>query len=215
VVRPEDGEGVAGIVGRESELKVLGEFVAAAAGGGALVLKGGPGAGKTTLWQAGRDAALARGMRVLFARPNSAETSLSYVGLVDLLDGIDPQVLGGLPAPQRRGLEVALLRADPMGEAAEPRAIALGLLNLLRQLAADRPLLMAVDDLQWLDGPTADVLAFAVRRLQGTAVWFLLAARPGTSSVVERALAPTGPQTLELGPLSIGAMRRMLSDGWA
>jgi tRNA A37 threonylcarbamoyladenosine biosynthesis protein TsaE len=53
VVRPEAWEGVAGIIGRESELKVLGEFVAAAAGGGALVLKGGPGVGKTTLWRRG------------------------------------------------------------------------------------------------------------------------------------------------------------------
>jgi hypothetical protein len=117
VVRPEAWEGVAGIVGRESELKVLREFVASAVGE-ALVLKGGPGVGKTTLWEAGRNAALARGMRVLSARPNSAETSLSFAGLVDLFDGIEPGVLGGLPAPQRRGLEVALLRADPTGEAA-------------------------------------------------------------------------------------------------
>jgi DNA-binding CsgD family transcriptional regulator len=211
VVRPEVGEGVAGIIGRESELKILGEFVASAAGG-ALVLKGGPGVGKTTLWEAGRDAALVRGMRVLSARPNSAETSLSFAGLADLLDGIGTEVLAGLPPPQRRGLEVALLRADPGGEAVAPRAIAFGLLNLLRQLAVGRPVLVAVDDLQWLDRPTADVLTFAARRLQGAAVRFLLAARAGTSSVVERALAPTGQQTLEVGPLSLGAVRRMLSD---
>jgi hypothetical protein len=209
VVRPEAWEGVAGIIGRESEVKVLGEFVAAAVGGEALVLKGGPGVGKTTLWEAGRDAALHLGMRVLSARPNSAETSLSFVSLADLLNGI---VLSDLPAPQRRGLEVALLRADPAGEAAAPRAIAFGLLNLLRQLAVDRPLLVAVDDLQWLDEPTAEMLAFAVRRLHGSAVRLLLAARSGTSSVVERALAPAGPQTLEVGPLSLGAMRRMLSE---
>jgi DNA-binding CsgD family transcriptional regulator len=107
---------------------------------------------------------------------------------------------------------VALLRADPGGDAAMPRAIALGLLSLLRQLAADRPLLVAVDDLQWLDRPTADALAFAVRRLQGPGARILLAARPGSESVVERALAPAGPQIVEVGPLSLGAMRRMLSD---
>jgi predicted ATPase len=98
------------------------------------------------------------------------------------------------------------------GGAMLPRAIALGLLNLLRQLAADRPLLVAVDDLQWLDQPTAEVLAFAARRLQGPAVRFLLAARPGTSSIVERAFGPAGPQTLKVEPLSLGAVRRMLSD---
>ena len=211
-MHPAAQEGVAGIVGREPELKVLGEFVAGAASGAALVLKGSPGVGKTTLWQAGRDAALGRGVRVLSARPNSAETSLSFAGLADLLDGIEPVVLGGLPAPQRRGLEVALLRADPAGEPAAPRAMAFGLLNLLRQLAASRPLLVAVDDLQWLDQPTAEMLAFAVRRLHGHSVRFLLAARGGSSSPVERALAQAGPQILEVGPLSIGAMRRMLSD---
>jgi DNA-binding NarL/FixJ family response regulator len=176
------------------------------------VLRGGPGAGKTTLWEAGRDAALGRGMRVLSARPDSEETNLSFAGLADLLDSIEPEVLGGLPGPQRRALEVALLRADPAGEAAAPRAIAFGLLNALRQLAAGLPLLVAIDDLQWLDRSTADVLAFAARRLRGPAVRFLLAARAGTWSVVERALAPAGPQTLEVGPLSIGAVRRMLLD---
>jgi AAA ATPase domain len=211
-VHPAAGDGVAGIVGRESELKVLGEFVTPAASGAALVLKGSPGVGKTTLWQAGRDAALGHGMRVISARPNSAETSLSFVSLADLLDGIEPEALDALPAPQRRGLEVALLRADPDGEAATPRAMAFGLLNLLRQLAASRPLLLAVDDLQWLDQPTAEMLAFAVRRLDGPSVRFLFAARAGPSSAVERALAPAGPQILEVGPLSVGAMRRMLSD---
>jgi hypothetical protein len=212
VLRPEAWDGVAGIVGRESELNVLGEFVAADVGSGVLVLKGDPGAGKTTLWEAGRDAALARGMRVLSARPDNTETGLSFAGLADLLDGIEPEALSGLPAPQRRALEVALLRADPAGQAAPPRAIAFGVLNILRQLAADRPLLVAVDDLHWLDGPTAEALAFAVRRLQGPDVRLLLAVRTGTLSVVERALAPARWQTLRVGPLSLGAVRRMLSD---
>jgi hypothetical protein len=134
---------VAGIVGREAELKALAEFVTPAASSAALVLRGGPGVGKTTLWRAGRDAGRDCGMRLLSARPNSAETSLSFASLADLLDGIEPEEFGGLPAPQRRGLEVALLRADPAGEAAPPRAIAFGLPNLLRQLGARRPLLVA------------------------------------------------------------------------
>jgi hypothetical protein len=138
------------MVGREPELTILAEFVASAPGGGALVLTGGPGVGKTTLWEAGRDAGLARGMRVLSARPNSAEMSLSYAGLTDLLDAVEPGALSGLPAPQRRVLEVAMLRADPADHAdhaATPRAVAFGLLNLLRQLAAERPVLVGVDDL--------------------------------------------------------------------
>ena len=80
-MHPVAGEGVAGIVGRESELKALTEFVTPAGSGTALVLRGSPGVGKTTLWQAGRDVARDRGMRVLSAKPNSAETSLSFAGL--------------------------------------------------------------------------------------------------------------------------------------
>ena len=76
-MHPAAGESVAGIVGRESELKTLAEFVAPTASGAALVLRGSPGVGKTTLWQAARDAGRDHGMRVLSARPNSAETSLS------------------------------------------------------------------------------------------------------------------------------------------
>lgn len=166
-MRREAGEGVTRIVGREFELRVLGEFVAAAPGGGALVLEGGPGVGKTTVWEAGRDAGVAGGMRVLSARPNAAEMSLSYAGLTDLLDGVEPDALISLPAPQRRVLEVAMLRADPAGEAVTARGIAFGLLNLLRELAAGRPVLVAVDDLQWLDPPTAEVLAFAARSGRG------------------------------------------------
>ena len=124
MARPEAWKGAAGIIGRESELKVLAEFVAAVAGSEALVLRGGPGAGKTTLWEVCRDAAQARGVRVLSARPNSAEADLSFAGLADLLDGIGPEALSDLPTPQRRALEVALLRADPTGQAAAPCAIA-------------------------------------------------------------------------------------------
>ncbi len=209
---PAAGRGVAGIVGRDPELKVLEEFAAAAGGGGALVLKGGPGVGKTALWEAGREAALARGMRVLSARPDSTEAGMSFAGLSDLLDGVEAEALAGLPGPQRRALEVALLRADPAGDAAVPRAIAFGLLNLLRLLAASQPLLVAVDDVQWLDRPSADAVAFAVRRLRGAAVRFLLAARTGNLSVVERALTSWDLQTAEVGPLSLGAVRRMLLE---
>lgn len=100
-MRPETGEGVTRIVGREPELTILAEFAAAGPGGGALVLKGGPGVGKTTLWEVGRDAGLAQGMRVLSARPSSAETGLSYAGLTDLLDGVEPGELSGMPGSAR------------------------------------------------------------------------------------------------------------------
>ncbi len=70
---------------------------------------------------------------------------------------------------------------------------------------------MAVDDLQWLDETSADALAFAARRLDAEPIVFLLARRPGPSSTLERALG-THLASTEVGTLSIGAMRRMLSE---
>jgi DNA-binding CsgD family transcriptional regulator len=200
------------IAGREPELAVLQEFVDADLSPRALVLSGGPGIGKTTLWEAGIAAARARGMRVLSTRASGAEAQLSLAALIDLLDEVDGKALAGLPAPQLRALEVALLRAEPAGAAPESGAIALGFLNALRALAVREPLLVAIDDVQWLDSQSADVLAFAARRLEGDAVGFLLAKRPGRSSVLERALEPGRLQRLEVGPLSFGATQRLLSE---
>lgn len=200
------------VVGREPELAMLHEFIEADRSPRALVLRGGAGIGKTTLWEAGIAAAQERRLRVLTARPSSAETQLSYAALADLLDEVEREALTGLPAPQLRALEVALLRAEPTGVPPEPRAIAAGFLNALRGLAARGPLLVAVDDVQWLDPPSADALAFASRRLGRDRVAFLLARRPGRSSALEQALERGALQRVEVGPLSLGATRRLLSE---
>jgi DNA-binding CsgD family transcriptional regulator/tetratricopeptide (TPR) repeat protein len=175
----------------------------------ALVLAGGPGIGKTTLWEAGVASARERGVRVLAARPSGTESWLSFAALVDLCTELDTGVLGDLPPPQRNALEVALLRAEPAAAPPEPRAIALGLLNLLRALARDAPLVVAIDDIPWLDAPSADALAFAARRLTSEPIAFLLARRPGQASVLEREL---DPMRLQIGPLSLGATRRLLAE---
>jgi DNA-binding CsgD family transcriptional regulator len=194
------------VVGRAAELAALSEFLPAP---GALMLTGGPGIGKTTLWEAGIAAARDRGMRVLSARPTGAEAELAFAALIDVCDGIETE---GLAVPQRWALDVALLRVRPGGPPPEPHAIALGFLNLVRRLADREPVLIAVDDVQWLDGPSADVLAFAARRLAGAPVGFLLAKRPGSSSVLEQAFERGALQRLQVGPLSFGATRRLLAD---
>jgi hypothetical protein len=128
-------------------------FVAAETTARTLVLGGGAGIGKTTLWEAGIEIARGRGTRVLVVRPSGAETSLAFAALIDLCDSVEAIALAELPAPQRSALEVALLRAQPTEAAPEPHAIAVGLRTLLRSLAADGPLLVAIDDVQWLDTP--------------------------------------------------------------
>jgi DNA-binding CsgD family transcriptional regulator len=197
------------IVGRDEELAAVGEFLDAEGDRRALVLAGGPGIGKTTLWEAGIGTAQARGLRALVARPSGAEARLSYAALIDLCSDVDASALDALPAPQRSALEVALLRTEPGAAPPEPRAIALGLLNLLRALARDGPVLVAIDDVPWIDGPSVEALVFAARRLAAEPVTFLLAKRPGRPMSLERALEP---QRVEVGPLSLGATRRLLAE---
>ncbi len=200
------------IVGREDELARLCRFVERGSPR-ALVLVGGPGIGKTTLWEAGVRLARhrQRRVRVLAAHPSGAEARLAFGALIDLLDRIELASLAGLPSPQLRALEVALLRAEPGDTSAESGAISLGFLNALRALAADTSLLIAIDDLQSLDRPSADILAFAADRLRDERVVFLLARRPGRVSGLERVLEP-GVERLEIGSLSLGATRRLLAE---
>ena len=189
----------------------LHEFLSAKGSRG-LVLTGGPGIGKTTLWEAGIAAARRRRVRVLSTRANGAPARLAFAGLVDLLDGVDSTELGELHTPQRRALEIAVLRAEPTGRPPELRAIALGFLNLLRALAGRRSLLIAIDDVQWLDRPSAEVLEFAAPRLETSAVRFLLSKRPARTSPLERAIGPSGVERLDVGPLSLGGIRQLLYE---
>ena len=203
---------VAGIVGREPELEVLRGFFGGDGWGRALVLSGEAGIGKTTLWEEGVELARERGLRTLIARPSGTEARLSFAALIDVFEDVDARELVGLPGPQRSALEVALLRAEPSGAPPEPHAIALGFLNALRAMAAKRPLLLAVDDIPWLDAPSADALVFAARRLKDEPVTFFLARRPGRRPALEQALEPRGLEHLEVGPLGFGASRRLLSE---
>ena len=205
------GVGRTTVVGRESEVAALEAFLRRGDTPRALVFAGGAGIGKTTLWETGVALAKARGFRVLSARPTDAEAQFSFGALVDLLDDVDTNDLESLPAPQRRALDVALLRAESAQEQPDPQTIAVGLLNTLRALAARGPVLVAVDDVQWLDPSSAAALTFAARRLGDEAVVFLLSMRSGHSSGLVRALEPRLDE-LEVGPLSLGAMRRLLSE---
>jgi DNA-binding CsgD family transcriptional regulator len=199
------------VIGREPELAVLEEFLGWDTPSLALLLAGGQCIGKTALGEEGLRQAGERGIRVLAARPSGAEAELSSAGIFDLLAGIEIGAVGGLPVPQRLALEAALLRAQPAGAPPERFAIDAGFFSVLRSLAAIQPVLLAVDDLQWLDATSADVLAFAARRARGQRFRFLLTRRSGPDTGMEGDLGPAGMRSVEVGALSPSATRRLLS----
>jgi DNA-binding CsgD family transcriptional regulator len=199
------------IIGREAELAKLVGFISTIGEARALVLTGSPGIGKTTLLDAAVEEACERHMHVLTARPAEPESPLSYSALADLLETLDALEPSSLPAPQLHALDVVLLRADPHGAPPAPRAVYAALLNVLRALAARERVIIAVDDIQWLDEATAQALAFVARRLATANVRFLLAKRDVQSPVLERAFPPAELRRVELGALSFGAIREVLS----
>jgi hypothetical protein len=202
--------------GRERELVMVESFLQSTRSGPALlILEGEPGIGKTALWQAATALAGSRGGTVLTASPAEPEAGLAYAALGDLLGGVGGAALTSLPGPQRQALEVALLRVDPHGRPADPRAVSMAVLLVLRSLASRAPLLVAVDDWQWVDAPSTRLLAFAIRRLAGEKAGVLLTIRQG-----ERVGIP-GPELgwpedrcrrLVVGPVSPATLHRLLVE---
>jgi DNA-binding CsgD family transcriptional regulator len=204
------------VVGREEELSSLRAFVDDARRGPAtLVVEGVAGVGKSTLWEAGVEQARAQGLSVLSSRPTEAEHALGHVGLVDLLEDVVDDVLSALLTPRRHALQVALLREDASGDPVDHRTLAVAVRDVLQLLSEREPILIAVDDVQWLDPSSSRALAFALRRLKGNSVSLLLARRPAEGahrSDLELAPSAGGGRQIDVGPLSVGALHRILRD---
>jgi hypothetical protein len=153
-------------VSRPTESRAVAAFLTAAASEpSGLVMEGEAGIGKTTLWLSAVQEARERGFRVLSATPAPAESVLAYGSAADLLTDVDPTVWGDLPSPQRGALDRVLLRAD--GAPTDQRTVAAGFLSVVNALADESPLLLAIDDLQWLDVSSKNVVAYIARRVSG------------------------------------------------
>jgi DNA-binding CsgD family transcriptional regulator len=201
------------IRGRENETRAIDEFLERAARSPeVLVLMGEPGIGKTALWQAGLERGRAAGNRVLAHRAVEAEATLAFAGVSDLLAGVVEEVLPSLGELRRRALEAALLLDGPDNSTgAEPRAVGLAVLDSLKVLSAEAPLLLAVDDFQWLDTASARTVLFAIRRLCDEPIGTLITARPGAREL-GRGLASGAAGRLSVGPLETPALFAVLRD---
>ncbi len=203
------------IVGREAELAAVERFLDGVPDApAALVIEGEAGIGKTTVWLEAVRSARARGFRLLQARPAESEAKLSYTALADLVGDVVEEVAFALPVVQERAINVALLRAEP-DETAEPRTTATALVGILAALAAEGPVLVAIDDVQWLDPASEQALAYAARRLP-SAVGLLLSRR--TVQPVElplglgRSLADERVERVVPGALSLAALHHVIKE---
>ena len=175
------------LIGRERELETLEAFVAeTTTQGSTLLLTGEPGVGKTALLSAAAEMAAAGGVRVIRGGGVEYETEVSFAGLHQLVDPLGDD-LRRVPSSSRTTIEVAL--GSGSGPAQDRLAVMDAALTLFRQAASEAPLLIAVDDLQWLDRATGAVLGFVGRRLHGSQIGLLGAARPGVG-FFERAGLP-------------------------
>ncbi|WP_426502747.1 AAA family ATPase [Dactylosporangium sp. McL0621] len=193
------------LFGRDDELRALtGLIDTAADGGGALVVRGEPGIGKSALLQAACTYGRATGVEVLRTTGVEAEAQLPFACLHQLLRPLLGRA-DRLPAMQRR----ALLAAFGMDDAAtpEPFMIALATLNLLADAAGDRPVLVAADDVQWLDRPTHDALAFVGRRIGADPVVVIGTVRAGHDGP----LLDAGLPVLDLSGLDDTAARQLIA----
>lgn len=201
------------IIGRDDELEFLDSFLDESTGGlAAALLEGEAGIGKSTLLLAGVEKAHERGMHVLSSRPAEAEQGLANVALGDLFEGVLDEVVPALSPPRRRALEAALL-VEEESDGFDPRTLGVAVRTALEVLAAEKPVVLAIDDVQWLDPSSASALAFALRRLDEQSILLLLSSRLGERAErpeLARAVRADRLKRLHVGPLSLGAVHQVL-----
>jgi DNA-binding CsgD family transcriptional regulator len=196
------------VLGRQGELDEIERFLDGVASEGSrlVLLSGQAGIGKTTLWNAGIQSANDHGYRVVTARPTEVETGLAFAALGDLLGPLLDLPMPDLPSPQRDALDAALLRVSAAAPP-QPLGVSLAALNVLRSAASQEPIVVAIDDVPWLDEASARVLDFSIRRLDGDRVGFLMARRAATTQeplpTWLASIPPDRLTRLDLGPLSL------------
>jgi DNA-binding CsgD family transcriptional regulator len=179
---------VAELLGREDELAQLYDLIGGIdRRGGALVVRGEAGIGKSALLAAARERALQQGATVVSTTGTLSEAPLAFAGLHQLLLPLLGR-LGLLPDPQRRALETAFGISN--GAASDVFLIGLATLGLVAERAAEAPLLCVVEDAHWLDRPSAQVLEFVARRVESDPAILLFAVREGLPSSFDDADLP-------------------------
>ncbi|MFB7946402.1 AAA family ATPase [Kitasatospora phosalacinea] len=197
---------------------LLAEIRAALTATGGVLLHGPAGIGKTALLDALAQDAGPAGATVLRSSPTAAEADLPHLALIDLLGEALPGLAEDLPDHLRQALECALLhRAPQPGAPTDPLAVRVAVLEALRRLAQRGPVLVLLDDTQWLDEASRQVIAFAARRLTDRHVRFAVTERTEHADAAPEmgALCPPAAREIPVGPLGergTGALLRERLD---
>lgn len=207
-IEPVAGAEAVQLLGRGAESAAIGELLAGAmaGSGGALVLHGPAGIGKSALLEAGQLRAMEYGMQVLRARGVPAEASMPFSGLQQLLMPLRNGVQE-LPRHQRDALTAAV--GGNGGKSADLFGVGLAALELLADAGTAAPLLLLVEDAHWLDRATLAVLGFVARRVAMEPIAVLFAVREGVTDAFAESALPELP----LGPLDEESARTLLTRG--
>src|SRR5690349_10873898 len=203
------------VVARSDHLRVIADYLGVAGTRpSALLIEGDEGIGKTTLWLSALEQAGDRGFRTLSARAAKVEAGMAFGTVADLLREVDAEVLTGLPDLQQAAVDRVLLRGNSDASTTDVHMVAAALMSVVQRLSSDAPVMIGVDDLQWLDACSRAVLAYVSRRLKQQA-GLLLTERPeqGCASALswlELGL-PDAIRRLHVGPMAMVEIHELLS----
>jgi DNA-binding CsgD family transcriptional regulator/tetratricopeptide (TPR) repeat protein len=211
-------EPASALVGRDAESAQVRAFVGAPERfPRVLVCEGEAGIGKTTLWMAGVEGARRRGLRVLVGRASPVETRVAFAAMGSLIESAVHHSLSRLPPAQQRALRIALFLEEPDGPPPAQRTTFAAIARVLRHLTEERPAVVAIDDVQFLDPSSVAGLSFAGHHLDGAPIGFLLTRRnvggEGKAGLVETLSAGIGGsrvEHVEVGPLSLAELYQVL-----
>lgn len=203
------------VVNRPAELGAIEDFLLAVTKRPSCqVIEGVAGIGKTTLWLAALERAREQQFHILSAQAGQAELTFAYATAADLLGEVEP-VADKLPDVQRAALDRVLLRADLGGPPVDQRVVGTAFLSIIEDLARTAPVLLAIDDVQWLDPSSKAVVTFVARRLKGRAGLIVTErSQRGIETTASwlHLRRPDDVHRVRVRPFSLGGLRQLFAD---